>query len=270
MIKVWRSAMVALLAVLPAAALAQGESGIDPEALIERLLAVDQEQRDQIKDVTFDAEYVELEGSDTEQAREKVRFVKKVYLKYLPDTVWYREEYLRFFKEGEEQSEENLDKEARDRMEKKAKRKARDISYPMLKPFYSEQRSLYQIDYLGVARERVQDQICHQFRVTAIQKADSLINGDFYFEADGFHLVQVDFAPSKLVKKVMFRMNELAMTIIYGPSADGFWLPRQFDIRGKGKAAFFFGVNFSGTEYYTNARINSGLEDALFEVSHGD
>ena len=158
-------------------------------------------------------------------------------------------------------------KEAADRIEKRQKRKARDISHPMVRPFYKERRPLYDISYQGVAEERIDDRVCHHFRVTAKQPADSLINGDYYFEAETFHLVRVDFSPSKLVKKLMFKLNELNMSLLYGPDTEGYWLPRQFDVQGKGKAAFFIGVNFAGTEYYRNPVVNSGLDDSIFEVT---
>ena len=260
----------ALLCLTALSLMAQTAGGIDPEALIERILAVDQAQRDHLKDVSFDAEYIEREDLGDNEVREKVRFEKEVYIKYLPDTAWYAEKYLAYYAEGEKQSDKDLLSEAADRTEKKKKRAARDISFPMLKPFYPQQRALYDISYVGLADQRFDDLVCHQFRVTAKQPADSLINGDFYFEAENFHLVRVDFTPSKLVKKMMFKMKSLDMTILYGPNADGLWLPRQFDIRGKGKAALFIGIAFAGTEYYRNPRINTGLEDSLFEVTYGN
>ena len=69
---------------------------------------------------------------------------------------------------------------------------------------------------------------------------------------------------------MMFKMSRLDMSIRYGSTPEGFWLPRQFDIRGKGKAAFFIGVNFAGTEYYRIAEINTGLNDSIFEAYHGN
>jgi len=218
--------------------------------------------------VTFSAEYVEREDKGDEGFREKVRFVKEVYVKYFADTTWFAEHYLEYYKDGELMSDEDMQKEVADRIDKQKKRKTRNISLPMLRPFYPEQRSLYTIDYEGVAPDRIDDWVCHQFRVTALQPADSLINGDYYFEAETFHLVRVDFSPSKLVKKLMFKLNELNMSLLYGPTAEGYWLPRQFDIQGKGKAAFFIGVNFAGTEYYRNPVVNSGLDDSIFEVTH--
>lgn len=265
-----RISSLALLALLLLGAArvcpAQNSNGIDPEALIERILAVDQQQRNRIHDVVFDAEYVEREDKGDEGYKEKIRFVKKIYLKCLPDTTLFHEEYLAYYKDGELKSHKDLEKEARERMEKKAKRKGRDIAYPILRPFQPESRDLYDIQYKGVSPDKIEHYVCHQFRVTAKEEEEALIDGDFYFEAESFHLVRVDFSPAKLVKKTMFKLKELDMSIMYAPTQDGYWLPRQFDVRGKGKAAFFFGVDFAGTEYYRNPMVNGGIDDSIFEV----
>ncbi len=260
--------LVCIALILSAStATAQDAGGIDPEALIERILATDRYQRDHLQDVTFSAEYVEREDAGDEGFREKVRLVKNVYIKYFVDKAWFAEEYLEYYKEGELQSEQDMLNEAADRIEKKKKRKAHDISHPMLKPFYRERRPLYDISYQGVAEDRIDDWVCHHFRVTALEPTDTLINGDYYFEAEDFHLVRVDFSPSKLVKKLMFKLNELNMSLLYGPDTEGYWLPRQIDIQGKGKAALFIGVSFAGTEYYRSPVVNSGLDDSIFEVN---
>ncbi|MCX6834480.1 MAG: hypothetical protein NTW07_04995 [candidate division Zixibacteria bacterium] len=266
----WLLLTMTVLFLLPEITLAQGQSGIDPEALIERILAVDRAQRERIHDVTFDAEYVERDDGGNDDVKDKVRFDKKVYVKYLGDTAKYAEEYLAYYKNGELQNDETLRSEARDRIEKKRKRKSQDVSFPMLRPFYPEYRALYDIQYRGVADDRIDNMVCHLFRVTAKHPADSLINGDFYFEAENFHLVRVDFAPSMLVKSMMFKMSRLDMSLRYGMTPDGVWLPRQFDIRGSGKAMFFVAVSFAGTEYYRNAEINTGLNDSIFEAYHGN
>ena len=139
----------------------------------------------------------------------------------------------------------------------------------MLEPFTGENREIYEINYLGVVDDIEDNFICHHFRVTSKEEEDTYINGDYYFEAESFHLVRVDFSPAKLVKKAMFKLKDMKMSIIYGPTPEGYWLPRQFDIKGKGKAMFFIGVNFSGTEYYRNPVINSGIADEIFEVKDG-
>ena len=55
------------------------------------------------------------------------------------------------------------------------------------------------------------------------------------------------------------------MSILFGPDENGFWFPRKFDVAGKGKAMFFIGVKFAGTEYYRNPILNSNIDDK-FEV----
>ncbi len=264
------SAVFLILAItLTAASLsAQDEiQRIDKYALIDQILLVDARQRDQLEDVVMEAEYLEGKMEDDEFKQES-RYIKKIYIKFLEDTALFHEEYIEYYKEGELKSEKERDKKAREKLEKNRKRKTRNVSYPMLKPFYPENREDYEIRYNDV--EEVGNYTCYHFTVKSLVEDDEHINGDYFFETDGFHLVRVDFEPAKLVKKTMFKLNQLDMSIHYGPTADDFWLPRQFDIAGKGKAAFLFGVNFAGIEYYRNPEVNVGLEEKLFEVKNGD
>ena len=242
----------------------QYNGGIDPEALIERILAVEAEQKARVTDIVFETEFVGGEQKK-EGFEEKARFNKKVYLKFLTDTTLFYEEYLEYYEDGELQPDEECQNEAKDRKEKKKKRKARDISEPMLRPFYPDCRSLYSIEYRGVAEESIDGHTCHQFTVTAHEKVDTLINGDFYFDAETFLLVRADFSPAKLVKKLGFSLKKLDMSIHYAMTPDRYWLPRLFEIDGKGKAAFLFGVSFSGREQFRNAVVNNGLLTELFE-----
>lgn len=252
-----------------AAVPAQTDNGIDPEALIERILTVDERQRQEITDVVFDAEYIEGEEKDGE-FKEKVRFVKKIYVKYLADTALFYEDYLEYYKDGKLKEDKDCAKEAKDRREKKRKRKTKDVSFSMLDPFRAENREFYDIEYQGITDDRVEGYMCHHFRVTALEESDTHINGDFFFDAESFNLVRVEFEPAKLTKKMMFRLKEMNMTIVYGATEDGYWLPRQFDVQGKGKAMFFFGVKIAGTEYYRNPVINGGIDETIFEVGDGN
>lgn len=244
---------------------AQENSGIDPEALIDRIIAVDAASRSAIKDVTFEADLVGGRQKKNGELEGKERFTKMIYIKYLEDTALYYEEYLEYYKDDELQSAEKCADEGDKRIEKRRKRNTPNISDNMLKPFYPDKRDLYNINYLGVASGEIGGYVCHHFHVQPKEAAKGLIVGDFYFESESFHVVRIDYSPAKLVKKLMFRLKKLDMSVHYGPTADGFWLPRRFDIEGKGKAAIFFGVSFSGIEYYRNPVVNSGLEDAIFE-----
>lgn len=267
MIRLWSLMIAGMILILPYVSSGQ-DNGIDVEVLIERILAVEQEQINKIDDIIFDAEYIEGEINDLGEFEEKIRITKKIFICFTPDTTFFKEEYLEYYKNGELQSEKDLEKEARERREKKAKRKSRDISTRILSPFFAENRDDYTIEYIGIAEGQIDDQSCYQFRVQANREDESLVNGDYYFEVASFHLVRVDFSPARLVKNMTFKLKELRISIMYRPSGDGFWLPYRFDVEGKGKATFFFGVNFAGTEYYRNSKINNGLTARMFEVEN--
>lgn len=250
--------------LLFSATLLYAETTEDAEAIIEQVISAEKAQMDTIRTITYDAEYIEGEYKD-DGFKEKVRFIKKVYVKYLPDTSLMHEEFLEYYKDGELQEQKKLKSEAEDRIEKKKKRKAKDISFSMLEPFYPENSALYDISYIGIDNEEIEGYSCYHFKVNAKEEDEQLINGDFYFDVNTFFPVKVDFTPAKLVKKMMFKLNDMQLSIRYGYSPDSVWLPSQFDISGKGKAMFFIGVKFAGTEYYRNAEINSPEADKIFE-----
>jgi hypothetical protein len=249
---------------------AQDGDGSDTDALIQRILAVYQEQRGALSSVTFDAVYAEGEVKSGEGFIEKERFEKKIYLKYVPDTIWYHEDYLAYYKDDELKNEDDLRKAAQERRKKKKSRKAFDISYPMVKPFFAETRPLYTVTYRGTGEDPNGRYLCHIFSVQAKEKADTLLNGTWYFDSESFHLVRADFSPAKLVKRTMFKLNKLDMTLTQGPTPDGIWLPERFEISGKGKAALFIGVSFAGHEDYRNPIVNSPLPDSLFVEENVD
>jgi len=242
----------------------QENQDIDVEALIDQIISVEKQQQEQINTLVFDAEYIEGEHNK-DGFKEKVRFTKKIYVKYQGDSALFVEEYLEYYKDGELKSEKDLQKEAKKRKEEKKKRKARDVSYSMIRPFYPEWRNMYEIKYMGIDTEESEEYTCHHFKLTALEESDSLINADYYFDAESFNLAKTTFSPAKLIKKTFFKLNELKMSIVYGPDENGFWFPRKFDVSGKGKAMFFIGVKFAGTEYYRNPIINSNIDDK-FEV----
>lgn len=258
------SMMIMLVAGSPAAQ----DERIDPHAIIEQILTVHQRQQSRIEDITFDAEYVEGEETD-EGFVEKVRLVKTIHVKYVDDSALYHEEFHEYYKDGERQSAEELEKEAKERIKRRTERNRRTAAHPMVEPFSPQEAEHYEITYEGVNYDDVEGHICHEFVVRSkIEDADH-INGTYYFDADTFRLVRCDFSPAKLMKKTFFRLNRLDMTIDYGFDVDStWWLPTRFEIEGAGKAGIFFGVNFSGTEYFRNPRVNTGLADSLFEVTY--
>ncbi|MDF1544538.1 MAG: hypothetical protein P1R58_05490 [bacterium] len=261
---------VLLSATLSSLSAQTNGSATDADAIIKQMLTVEKKQRQMLNDVVFDTEMLEGEFNDDGEFVEKAKFIKKTYIKYLADTALFHEEYLEYYKEGELKSEKDAKNQGKEKIEKKKKRKTRDISFPMLAPFYDENRAKYEIQYNGVTPDPVDGFVCHHFKVHAVEPAEGLVNGDFYVETDGFNLVRVDFAPSKLVKKMMFKLEKLNMSIHYAPEENGYWLPSQFDIEGKGKAAFFIGVKFAGTEFYRNPVINGGIDESMFGDQNGN
>jgi len=242
---------------------AQNSRGIDPEALIERILSVDSAQTILLSDVIFDTELLEGEMKK-DGFKQKERFIKKVFIKYLKDTTLYRQEIIEYYKDGKLQSDKERDKKIDEKEKAKKKRGSRDAAFRMLKPFYPQYRQLYDIEYVGVATVQIDNYVCHEFQVTSKEKSDSLINATYYFEADGFNLVRCNFSPSKLPGGMMFKLKQLDMQITYTPTPKGIWLPNNFEVIGKGKAAFFFGVNFAAHEYYRNPIVNPGLDEKSF------
>lgn len=253
-----------VLFVLAVSGFAMQQPGeANPEMLIAEILRVDSLQRASIGTLIMDAETSsgKREASGFVEAE---RFVKRLSIKYLPDTTWYREQFLRYFKDGQEQDARALAKaEAKERDEAE-RRKNRNISAPLLRPFAASHRPLYMIEYKGIVDNINDAYQCHHFVVTAKEAVDSLINGDFYFEIESHHLALAEFSPSKLVKKTMFRLSELRMSVSFLPDEHNNWLPRQFELSGKGKAALFIGVQFAVVESYTNHRLGEPLADSLF------
>ena len=261
----WLIGLLTTLVLISAPAAAQTNQGIDPDAIIDQILRVDSIQRAQLQDVVMEAELLEGKMQDNGQLEAKKRFVKDVYIKYFDDTAWYYADYREYYEDGKLKSDDELRSEAKDRRKKKEERKGKDISYPILSPFYAEHRADYDITYEGVTDRLIEGYACHQFRVESKIEDDDHIDGDYYFEAESFHLVRCDFTPAKLIRKTMFKLDRLDMTLLYEPFNSDIWLPARFDIVGKGKAALLFGVNFAGTEFYRNPKINTDLADSLFQ-----
>lgn len=254
--------LLMVILVMTSGALAQDSLKIEP--LLEAIVATDRAQRDAIDDITFDAESIEGEEKDGTLI-EKERYVKRIWIKFLNDTTLYAERFLEYYKDGELQDSGKLAEKSSEKYEERQKRRGKDISWPLVSPFYPENRDRYRIDYRGVNEDAVDGYVCHHFRVTAKEEDPDLINGDFYFEAESFHLARADFSPAKLVSKLMFKLKRLDMSIVYAPINEGFWLPRRFHISGKGRAALLIGVEFAATEFYRNPRVNTGINGTVFE-----
>ncbi len=254
-----------LVSIFAFSAVAQEIKTIDSDAIIQKAISVEAELRMKIKDLVVDAEYIEGKLDDDGNFQEKLKFTKRIYRKIFPDTLWKHEEFLEFYDQGKLASEKEKNKAVKKWKKRKAKTANKHDLMFMLFPFYAENKEKYSFKYLGLNEKKVNGRLCHHFKVEALLEEKSLIHGDYYIEAEGFHLARVTFRPAKLVKKMMFKLHKLDMAIDYSPLTEETWLPQKFEITGKGKAALFFGVNFGGSEIFSNAIINGGIDDSMFE-----
>lgn len=245
------------------AALFVQANGVDPQVIINRVVQVDRQNRQLVRTLTVESQLLEGELKDTGFV-EKSRATKTIYVRFFEDSAWFQEMYTSLSENGKPKSDEELKEYAAKKIESKKKRKSQDISFPILRPFYPGFRDLYDITSHGTVDNINRRYTCYHFTVTAKSPADTLIEGEYYFEVESFQLARVDFHPSKLTKNLMFKLNRLDMTLLYAPDTSGAWLPREFHAVGKGKAAIIFGVNFAIREYYRNPVINNNLSDTLF------
>ena len=81
------------------------------EAFIQNVLMAESWRRSRVRDVIFDAEQIIKD----DKGKEKARFKKKIYMKFLPDTTLFKEEYLEYYKEGKLQSQKEMEKEVKKR-----------------------------------------------------------------------------------------------------------------------------------------------------------
>ncbi len=255
---------ILLLILYGAIGQAQTGEGIDQQALIDRILAEGQKERAAVNDLTIDAELIEGETKDG-VFREKERFLKRIYLKYLTDTTWCHEEYLDYYKDSVRQSAENLRKAADERLARKAKHPGRDISFDMLRPFRPGHREKYSVEYKGPGEETIDGHAVQHFVVTAKTDDEDLINGEYFFDAESLRLVRVNFSPAKAGAGIWFKVKALNMTVTYTPGGEDYWVPKRFDFFLDAKATLFIKVKRESVEYYSNPRINTGLEEKLFK-----
>ena len=233
---------------------------VDEENLVDHIVSRYEELWHNVERIEYDAEL--LEGSSEEDGELKVkdRFLKRVIVSVLPDTTLLEEEYLAYYKDGELRSEEDLREEAQKKIERREKSRSRGISWPILTPFFPDQREFYDIIYQGIADSLIDGYSCHIFKVLSRSEHDQRIHGTYYIDTDSFQPVRLDFRPSKLGGNTMFKLKQLDMTIWSEPTEYGIWLPTRFDISGKGRAALLVGISFAGRELYRNPQVIMRLE----------
>ncbi len=233
------------------------------DELIDSVLAVTQAQKENINNMMIDAVFYERKLDGKGKIKEEKKYEKIIYLEKINDSLTQVEKYLTCYKDGDKIDEEKAAKEFAKKKEEKEKRKNRDLTYDMTIPLQSTHRALYDIYYDSIPERSVSNFDCLVVRAVAVEKTDSLINCTYYIDKNSYNPVKVDFSPSKLVKKMMFKLNSLDMSLEYRPLDHEIWVPVRFYIRGRGKAALFVGVNFESEEIYSKHKVNVTVNGEL-------
>lgn len=257
--KLFRTVFATLLLFCASISLAQTPEGVDPSALLRQIRGMLTLQESKVADLTVDAESIMREKNGDE-----LRVQKRITMKFFPDTTWYTESYLSASRNGESITGEELKKTIEAQKKDADRRRGRNASFPILRPFRDSVGASYEFQYEGIVPESESGRLCHLFRVNPKRDDDTLVQGSYYFDSESFLPIRADFTPAKLPKGMMFRLAFLSMTMLYTQSSDGVYLPDRFEITGRGKAALFIGVRIEGTEVYRNPEINTGIPDSLF------
>ena len=260
-----RTILIAFLITLGVAGSIEANENITVGMLIDSVLAARQRQVDAVKDMTFDAVFYERRTDKDGNISEEKKYEKRIFVKQINDSFYIHQQYRTFYLDGVRQPRELLVAEVEKKQEERKKRGGRDFTYDLTIPLQMLYTGMYDVSYKGITKEKIEGHICYKLYADAREKNDTLINCMYYVDTTSYNLVRVDFSPAKLVSKFMFKLKELDMRINYQKYDSAIWIPRRFELLGKGKAAFFVGVYFQSEETYINPVVNSGLDDSIFE-----
>lgn len=244
--------LISLTALLLCPGTARSETEPDIEKIVDGAYLRDSLNRAIMDDITFSAESYSRKLKGNGEVKEEKKYFKTYYFK---DTL-FRAEFLEYSKNGEKQSEKDLQKQIED-LEKKGH--LRDVTINPLRPFYPDARSDYRFNLLGV--ESKADYSCYHVTVECLIEDKELYEGDYWLETTNLNLVTAQFHPSKLPGPI----KQLDMEMSYAPLDDGYWLPRRFHLFGRGRVMLFIKFNFEVEESYSDHLVNSGLTKDFFQ-----
>jgi len=260
-----RTILMAFLITLGIAGSIEAKGKITVGMLIDSVLAARQRQVDAVEDMTFDAVFYERRTDKDGNISEEKRYDKRIFVKQMNDTFYIHQQYRTLYLDGVRQPRELLVAEVDKKQEDRKKRGGRDFTYDLTIPLQMLYTGMYDVSYIGIDKEKIEGYTCYKLHAEAREENDTLINCMYYIDTESYNLVRVVFSPAKLASKFMFKLKELYMRINYQKYDSSIWIPRRFELLGKGKAAFFVGIYFQSEETYTNPVVNSGLDDSIFE-----
>lgn len=213
-----------------------------------------------ITDLTMEAESYSRKLSGDGKVKEEKKFLKTYYFKRPLFKVVFHE----YFLDGEKQSEKKLEDQIKDAKKRREKGRTRDATIDPLKLFYPDARGDYDFELVGI--EQKEGVECYHITADCRLEDDKLLEGEFWFTTAGFNPVYVEFHPAKMPSVI----KQLDMKRTYQEVVDGWWLPKHFYLRGRGKVMIFIKFNFAVEEFYSDYKINTGLDDSFFKEAEDE
>jgi hypothetical protein len=244
--------LLAMLLILPGYVWCQED--LEIEQVIAGAYARDSIKRAEVGDMTMYAESYARKLSGDGEVKEEKKFFKNYYFK---DTL-FKAEFLEYYLEGQLQDEKKLQEQVKEAAERRKKGRNRDASINPMEAFYPENRHHYVYSMPGI--EKQHGCVCYHITAECMSDEEELLEGDFWFEAEGLNLVHGEFRPAKMPSKI----KQMDMTMSFAAAEDGYWLPAGFYMRGRGKVLIFIKFNFEVEEKYSQHKINVGLTDDFF------
>ena len=258
--------------LLPLSAHSQSPANADStlSGIVDRLLASEARQSEKISDVRMDSELLERRLKGNDEIKEEKRFIKKIYFHKIPDSarkMEVYERYLEYYKDGEKQSAAELADVVREKIKKLKKGRGDDKARLVTDVFLPENAEFYSLSYEGIVDSAVDNYTCYIIKVRAKKNKDDMkerINAEFYIDTASARPVFVTFRPAKFKGNMMFKFKKLEMSLEFKEYQPDVWMPVRFHLRGKAKAALFFGVDFEADETFSNPQFNTGVKDIPF------
>jgi len=260
------------ITVLPLPAKSQSKSNTEAllSRIVERLLASEARQSEKISDVKMDSELIERRLKGNGEVKEEKRFIKEIYFHKIPDStrkMEVYERYLAYYKDGERQSADELADIVKEKIKKLKKGRGDDKARLVTDVFLPQNAEFYSLSYGGIVDSAVDNYTCYIIKVRAKENKEDLkerINAEFYIDTVSARPVFVTFRPARFKGNMMFKFKKLEMSLEFKEFQPDVWMPVRFHLRGKAKAALFFGVDFEADEIFSNPQFNTGVEGIPF------
>ncbi len=158
-----------------------------------------------------------------------------------------------------------IDKQRRERLEKKAKGNEKDKdddeseqSISILEPFMAKHAADYR--FTAVAPDSAGGLDCWRITVEPAREDEGLVKGSAWVTRETLLPVIEEYQPAKMPTAV----SEFSFRMEYTPCSDRCGFPRHFTLEGKGRALLVIKFHFGVEMFLDSVQVNPGLPDSLF------